>query len=258
MQKILLSLLLFGVSTFIVADDHNMQKIYITSDKSITIPRIKNKNLQNFSYDVKDKKIKAFYIAKYETTIAQYIAYKKGNGLIVEDDIDEDTLNEPKTNIDFQTAQKVCKYYGGRLPSEFEWVVASSIKLHKSKCYEHINKDAFVAYSTVSYPLHQKDKSIKCMTREDDEIEAELIGSELLDVKESYENINGTYGMLGNVWEWVDAKKENIYFKQSYKTIKGGSFANFEQKVLFDNRVSNFIKKDTKMSSVGFRCVFAN
>ncbi|RLA82384.1 MAG: hypothetical protein DRG78_07375, partial [Epsilonproteobacteria bacterium] len=71
-----------------------------------------------------------------------------------------------------------------------------------------------------------------------------------------YENINGTYGMLGNLWEWVDTKKEKIYFNQKYKVIKGGSFANFHQPELFDNRISNFVKKETKMSNIGFRCVW--
>ena len=92
------------------------------------------------------------------------------------------------------------------------------------------------------------------MKKDDDDIEANLIGSELLEVQDSYENINGTYGMLGNVWEWVDATKK--YFKNQYKVIKGGSYPNNKQPYLFDSRVSNFISKDTKMNNIGFRCVW--
>ena len=92
------------------------------------------------------------------------------------------------------------------------------------------------------------------MLDEDDELEVDLIGSELSEAEESYENLNGVHGMLGNVWEWVD--EDRRYFHQNYKTIKGGSFANFKQKELFDSRVSNFLKPDAKMNSVGFRCVW--
>lgn len=254
MIKIIISLLLLGTSTLVVANSYQIEKIYISSDKSISIPKIKDTKLQEYSYSIKDKKLKPFYISKYETTINQYIKYKKANNLKLEIEIDEDSLNEPITNIDFDTALKVCKFYKGRLPTELEWIVSASIKLAPSKCYEYIKDNSFSPYPTKNYPLKENDKHIGCMMEDDDEIEADLIGSELLEVEDSYENINGTYGMLGNVWEWVDEDKK--YFNQSYKTIKGGSFANFEQNELFDSRVSNFIKPDTKMTNIGFRCVW--
>jgi len=239
---------------FVASSLFSIEKIYIDTKQNISIPKLKDKALQEYSFHIQNAKIKPFYIAKYETSIDEYREYKKAKNLKLDNEINEDTLNEPITNIDFDTALKVCSFYGGRLPSELEWIVSASIKIAPSKCYEHIKKDTFLPYPTSSYPLKVNDKQILCMSKNDDELESDLIGSELLEVSDSYENINGTYGMLGNVWEWVD--KDRTYFKSSFKTIKGGSFANFEQKILFDTRVSNFLKKEIKLNNVGFRCVW--
>jgi formylglycine-generating enzyme required for sulfatase activity len=229
-----------------------IEKVKIDINIPITIPKLKNQ-FSDISFFVKNKKIKPFFIAKYETTKKEYNFYLKSIGK-KEIEFDEDELNEPITNIDFYEAKKVCKFFGGDLPSEFEWVVASSIKINPTKCYKQIKKYSFVKYAIAKYPLSENDSIIKCMQEDDDEIEANLIGSELLEVEDSYENINGTYGMFGNVWEWTKDKK--IFFDKEYRVIKGGSYANFRQKILFDNRISNFIKPSSKLKNVGFRCVW--
>lgn len=229
--------------TLLYAD---MQKIKINIQKEITIPPIKNENIKDFSFSGKIK-IKPFYIGKYEVTKKEYNKYLIANHLkplSFEYDGEE---NEPITNIDFYTAKKVCKFYGGRLPTNEEWIVAASIKLSKSKCYEYLKKYSFSPFSITK-------KAIECFKKEDDEIEENEIGKELLEVEDSYENINGTYGMYGNVFEWVD--KDVVYFNKHYKLIKGGSFAS--EKVFFDSRVDAFEKPDVKKSTIGFRCVWDN
>ena len=248
MKILLLSLFIFVYGLAIDG------KVFIDIKQAVDIPKFKH-DISIYSFSIENKNIKPFYIAKYETTVKEYKKYtnKIGVEFTISEDIDE---NEPISNIDFNTAQNVCKFYGGRLPTELEWVVAASIKASYSKCYQDIKKDSFYPYSTATYPLSENDKQVKCMSEDDDEIEASLIGSELLEVQYSYENINGTYGMLGNVWEWVDDEKK--YFNQQYKVIKGGSFTNFKEKVLFDNRVSNFLKPESKMPNVGFRCVWSD
>lgn len=92
------------------------------------------------------------------------------------------------------------------------------------------------------------------MMKFDDEFEEREVGSELNDVELSVENINGTFGMYGNVWEWVDSSK--AVFKSEYKIIKGGSFTNFDKAQFFDSRVSNFLKPHETMQNVGFRCAW--
>lgn len=254
MRKIALIFQLLSILSLALAHEDKIEKIYINPNQTITIPKIADKKLQEFSFSVKNAKIKPFYIAKYETTLHQYIQYLKANKLQLDREIDDDALHEPVTDVDYHRALQVCKFYGGRLPTELEWVVSASIKVASSKCYEDMPYGSFTPYPTRDYPLQEHDKEIECMMQDDDEIEPELIGSELLDVSDSYENINGTYGMLGNVWEWVESKK--IYFHQPYETIKGGSFANFQQKKIFDSRVSNFLNPNSKRKNVGFRCAW--
>jgi len=229
----------------------SMDKILIDV-KQVTIPKLKGE-LSKYSYSVKNKKITPFYISKYEITNKDYNKYLKAQNKKFKN-YDEYELNEPVVNIDFYTAQKVCKFYKGRLPTELEWIVAASFKVAKSKCYEYLVKNRFYPYPTAKYPLNNNDPQIKCMLKDDDEIEAEFIGSELSEVEYSYENINGVYGMLGNVWEWVNS--DRIYFGKKYKVIKGGSYANFKEKIFFDSRISNFLVATSKLKNVGFRCVW--
>ena len=245
-------LILFSIALSLAAQE--IPKIKIAIDKKITIEKIEDSKLNRYSFSIKDRKIPPFYIAKYETSVGEYIEYLKGTKQekkmrkfqLLEVD------SEPITNIDFDEASRVCHYFKGRLPSEFEWVVAASIKVAKSLCYEELPKGTFSRYATENFPLNKR--VFECMLEDDDELEMELIGSELSDVEESVENINATYGMLGNVWEWVDT--DRVYFKENYKVIKGGSFANFTMPKLFDSRVSNYVKRETKMQNIGFRCVW--
>jgi formylglycine-generating enzyme required for sulfatase activity len=220
----------------------DMQRVKIDIDKEVTIPIIKDKNLQDISYKKQKIKIAPFYIGKYEVTKKEYNNYLKSRVKEVVS-LDEYEENEPITNISFITAQDVCKFYGGRLLSEEEWIVASSIKLSQTRCYEDIKQYSFSNYAITP-------NAIDCMVKEDDEIEEELIGKELLEVQESYENLNGTYGMFGNVWEYVESFVN--HFGKNYAVIKGGSYAS--ERILFDNRVQNFIDFNQQRQNIGFRC----
>jgi len=233
------------------------KKVKIFYNKPITINPIKNIKLQKYSFSVKNRKIKPFYISKYEMSVKKYMSYlqkshqvKKFNKLL-EMELEE---NEPITNINFYEAKKVCQFFGGRLPSEFEWVVAASVKVNKSNCYEHLKYGKFYNFAIVEFPLKDNSTISKCLMKNSEEFEIDLVGSELNSVEDSLENLNATYGMFGNVWEWVD--EEVKYMNRSYKIIKGGSFSNKNSRVFFDSRLSNFVKPETKMSNIGFRCVW--
>ena len=235
----------------IVLYAQNIEKIFIDVNKKITIPKPKSDFiLKDYSF-YGSYKVKPFYIGKYEISIKEYNNYLKFNHKKL---INAEYPDEPITFVDFDTAQKVCKFYKGRLPTELEWIVASSIKINDSKCFKSLKKGKFYRYAIGKYPLSYKDDILKCFLKIDDEVEPSLIGSEKNDVEYSYENINGTYGMFGNVWEWVN--RDVTYNKKHYKVIKGGSYANFNQNALYDNRVSNFLNPMEKRDNVGFRCVW--
>lgn len=233
---------------FINASD--IMSVIIASKADINIPKLNSSELQKYTFLAKNKNLEPFKIAKYELTVKEYIYYLKSSKqnekmkIILSSDTE---LNEPITNINFNEAQSTCKFYGGRLPTEFEWVVAASIKLSKSKCYEHLKQNTF--HSTAI-----DDFQHRCMMKSDNEFEADLVGSELVEVEYSVENINGTFGMFANVWEWVNSTK--VLFKDEYKVIKGGSYANFHTPELFDSRISNFLKPEIEMPNVGFRCAW--
>lgn len=246
-----LLILLFCISSIVSAK--TIEKILITPPKSFNIEQIQYPFFKRYSFFGKNLSLKPFYIAKYETTNKEYKDYLKKTGQDKKLQLFIDMeYNEPVVNVTFDEAEGFCKYYGGRLPKELEWIVASGFKVAPSQCYKDLKNGKFYHYATVEFPLDPQGKITKCMQKKDEEFDASLVGAELLEVQFSYENINGTYGMLGNVWEWVNSDK--TYFNKKYKVIKGGSFANFKTKIFFDNRVSNFIKKDTQMPNIGFRC----
>lgn len=239
-------------TVFVALNIFGMEKVLIDIKTPVMLPPLKN-SLSNFAFDKRDIHVKPFFISKYETTVKEYKRYLEANSLenIFISHFEED---EPISNIDYHTAEKICTFFKGRLPTEVEWIAAAGVKSAKSRCYEHIEKDKFYIYPTEKFPLKENDPQIKCMKETDDEIEVDLIGSGRENVPYSYENINGTYGMLGNLWEWVDSEK--IYFNKKYKIIKGGSYANIHKKEFFNSRVSNFLDPDTKMPNVGFRCAW--
>ncbi|MDA7817984.1 SUMF1/EgtB/PvdO family nonheme iron enzyme [Sulfurimonas sp.] len=243
---------LFSILVLIICSLNalELERITIESSEKISIPQLHNTTLEGHTFFSEYEVLKPFQIAKYELRVKEYIDYlkvTKQEGLlksILSSDIEQ---NEPVTNIGFNQAKDTCIFYGGRLPSELEWVVSASIKLAPSKCYEHLKTNTFHTTAIDNF-------SSTCMLEEDDEFEAELVGSELLDVDMSVENINGTYGMYANVWEWVDSSVK--IFRDEYRVIKGGSYANFKTPELFDSRVTNFLNEDAKLQNVGFRCAW--
>ncbi len=204
-------------------------------------------------YGIEKVEFKDFAMAKYELTKDEYNAYAnkiKKKRL----DPSDDSSDEPATNIDYKSAQSACHFYGGRLPTNREWTEVASIKSRASLCYEHLKLGSKHTFPTSEYPLKENSPLALCLAGKDDEFEATLFGSELLSVDESLENINGTYGMLGNVWEWTDS--DIIKFNKQYKIIKGGSFANYSKPKLFSSKIVNFLSPDISSPIVGFRCLW--
>jgi len=236
---------------------HAIEMIYIKTPEALSIPPLKHKYLEAYSLPSTQATVKSFYIAKYELSVQEYKFYlKQTQQLKTEGTLQDSELeaDEPITNIDFFEAQKVCSYYKGRLPTELEWSIAASVKLSKSICYEHLKKNSFFPFATQYYPLKKEHNVSSCLNTENEDFEVSLFGSELLEVHDSIENINGTFGMLGNVWEWVDTSKE--YFLQDYRVIKGGSYANYKDPIFFDSRISNFMPPTSTQANIGFRCVW--
>ena len=251
-MKFIISFSLYiTISMILQVSAASVETIFIEPEKPVVIPQ--HESLYSFPHGQITSE--PFRISRFEVSIREAIAYMNSRGKKVTFDVGEEVFwDEPYSNVSFGEAQAICNFYGGRLPNEAEWILAASIKSAPSKCYESLKYGTFYPYPTGTFPINQGGELEACLLKQNDEFDAESAVSELGDVKSSIENINGTSGMLGSVWEWVDA--ERSYFGKQYKVIKGGSFANHKQQELYDSRVSNFVPAETKISIIGFRCAW--
>ncbi len=183
--------------------------------------------------DFKEKTIKidSFKIDKYEVTNKEF---GKKN-------IPVDEINYPVTSVSYKKAIQYCQKKSGTLPTNQQWIVASSFE-----------DDKFYPYSTKKYPI-KDENNINIIEERAIELEIDGFGAELdlVDTKDALIGNNGLVGMLGNVWEMTKNKTELV-------TIKGGSFYNIESFDILDNRVENKVLKTMLVDyeHIGFRCVY--
>lgn len=152
---------------------------------------------------------KAYYIAKFEVTQAQWTRVMGSNPSVftaskVSDDVDK----HPVENVTWRDVQqfvkklnKLDKAHTYRLPTEFEWEYAARAGNKNDIAWKDIFETAVLSGKTTS-----------------------AVGSKK-------PNAWGIYDMLGNVWEWVaDVYNEKIFAdpvppkKGKQHVLKGSSF----------------------------------
>ena len=197
------------------------EKVFIKGGE-FKIPQGKTIYVKNFKS--KKIKIKSFFIDKYEVSYKEIPKkmYNKYKNLVPDDVFRLNDFNLPIYSFSYETAKELCKLKGGRLPSEDEWIVAAGIK--NGKFYKN-GVEKFPNNAAFDYK----------------------------DVNETLKNVNGLYGIIGNVWEMVQSKGEKAL-------LKGGSFYVGYDSNLLDVRVRNYILKENIKSSflIGFRCAYDN
>ena len=175
--------------------------------------------------------VDSFMIDKYEVS---NIEFGKHNIL-------DDEENYPVSKISYEEAENFCISKGGALPTQEQWIVASSFENGK-----------FFPYPTKVYPIEDENniniKDERAIELEDGGYGAEI---DLVDVDQAIVGINGIVGMLGNVWEITKTDG-------SYVVLKGGSFYNNSSKELLNNLVENRVLKFRlkDYEHIGFRCVY--
>jgi len=204
------------------------------------------------SFERKSLELKAdrFFIQKYEVSNQEFCA------LYPKHCLDSTQMGEPVVNVSEIEAQSYCKKIGGSLPTEVEWIIASGVAQGKKNCYNNLQKTKYYEFATKTYPLHSQDRCVvEHLQRVDDESDSRFyyIDSYIVDVKDSFININNTYGMMGNVWEMT----KTIYQKRDgYIIVKGGSYLQSEERLLLKNSFENAIPNNTnRYNHIGFRCV---
>lgn len=152
--------------------------------------------------------------------------------------------NHPVVSVTWFGAQGYCQYYGWRLPTDLEWEKAARgtdgrpYPWGDEIGFEHANfyssRDPYEAYlgkagDTTPVGFYNGET---------------YDGFETADAASPY----GLYDMAGNVEEWIG----NVYEKQHYRYMRGGSKANYSYELRV--WVSNNAEPDYFGPSTGFRC----
>jgi len=149
----------------------------------------------------------------------------------------------PVVYVSWQEAHAVCKFAGGRLPTEAEWEYAA--RGGRADSVYPWGNPYVVGYSNDSRWTDQ---------HEDRESTA--------DVKSFPPNPFGLYDMAGNVWEWTST----VYKRYPYRSddgredprsnetrvVRGGAFVNDPRHLRVSNR--RYVPPDAGDSTIGFRC----
>lgn len=207
--------------------------------------------------------INGFYIEQTEVTVTDYLECVRAAGCnfplkgpdftwkfisenLEVDDVDLTYL--PINGVSWFDASNYCEFVGMRLPTEAEWEKAASWNDgHKHK-YAY-GKDEEVTCADTNF-----DGIADCTSK------VNFVGS-------SHVEINYTYDMTGNLWEWVydwydpngylDTNKDspagaNIGF---FKVIRGGSYLSDIDIITTTFRGAK--APSTRSKEIGFRCAIS-
>lgn len=214
----------------------------------------------------------SFDIARTETTIAQFrryveatgtvtLAEKEGGGQVYESGWSRKpgwswqrpfgTASHPDwpaVHVNHAEAQAFCKWAGGRLPTDAEWVQAAYTEQRTSPPAPWVRGTTY-RYPTGATPLGAqclqdcgKDQSTSPETPLSRGLGPALAGR-------TKAGVNGLFDMGGNVWEWVDEPAG----ASAQKRTRGGSWWYGEGPM----RSDHLAMKDAHFYVVyiGFRCV---
>jgi formylglycine-generating enzyme len=162
---------------------------------------------------------------------------------------------EPAVHIAFDEAQAFCRWAGGQLPSDAQWVAAAYTEQRPSP------PAPFVRGRTYTYPTGEQPTGAQCL---DDcgpgaKARARAHGAMLLRghgpalVTATPAGVNGLHDMGANVWEWVDEPPGAS--GNAERRTRGGSWWYGRAQMRADYLQSK--PADTAVVYIGFRCARA-
>ena len=205
---------------------------------------------------------KDYWIDKYEVTFRQYFDFCGVLNCEIDKDkwgFDpkkiEDFLDHPAKGVTWLGAYKYCQSQNKRLPSEIEWEKAASWK--EGRKYLYSSGKGYASCEFVVMNEAKKRDKAGCGKGT-----TWPVGSKPVE-------INGTFDMAGNVWEWVadpyiEYKKVPLIgvYKEDVKsrypgrithyTIRGGNYLSLDHYNL--TSIARFWGT-AKFGGGGFRCV---
>src|SRR5436190_12656776 len=210
--------------------------------------------------------VDAFYIDKYEVTNTDYAKFVQATGAKApwhwpQGKIPMGEEKYPVANVNWYEATDYCKWLGKRLPTEAEWEKAARGGLdraHYSWGDDGIDKDTEEGLLSPQSALRNTNTPVP----------ATLGRPRANPVGTFTPNGYGLFDITGNVMEWTNDWYDNNYYpfmpknnpkgpeKGRYKSVRGAGYADGggdgEEKLV---SYRNFSDPDTRMTTIGFRCV---
>jgi sulfatase modifying factor 1 len=159
---------------------------------------------------------------------------------------------EPAVHITFDEARAFCRWAGGQLPSDAQWVAAAYTEQRPSP------PAPFVRGRTYAFPTGDQPAGAQCLDDCGPAARARAIshGAALMRghgyalVGATPAGVNGLHDMGANVWEWVDEPAGAS--GDAERRTRGGSWWYGQAQMRVDHLQSK--PADTVVAYIGFRC----